>query len=146
MNISTITMDTDKAREAWQNYRKAVQRRHTVEEAILMRGYKHLAKGKQVLDLLDVMKTVGVDSQGRPKLAIARASWAKVFFWGSFNGNGRFSESGWVSANATRKQVLLVAGTFLFRRNFCRMAQSRIITFCGTPSGSQKSFRVIRSC
>lgn len=112
METQMISMDPAKAKAAFQNYRVALKHKHTKEDEILMRGYKHLAKGKQILDLIDVMKKVGVDSRDRPRLAIARANWEKCWFYGSSNGSGIFSQDRWTRANWTSRKVEVPAETF----------------------------------
>jgi len=104
MDTQLISMEPAKAREAWKNYRAAIKRKHTKEDEILMRGYKHLAKGKQILDLIDVMKTAGVDRLGRPQLAIARASWEKCWLYKSFSGT-RFSKERLPRSYSTHSMV-----------------------------------------
>lgn len=112
METQMISMDPAKAKEAFHNYRAMIKRKHTVDDEILMRGYKHLAKGKQVLDLIDVMKKIGVDERGRPQLAIARASWEKCWLYKTIDGETTFSRDRYVAANATRPKVIIPVGTF----------------------------------
>lgn len=111
MDTELISMDPAKAREAWQNYRSAIKKRHTDEDEILMRGYKHLAKGKKILDLIQVMKAAGVDERGRPQLAIARASWEKCWFYG-IQGSGEFKRERYLRGNEKRSLVTVPEGTF----------------------------------
>jgi hypothetical protein len=66
-------MEPDAARKAFLEYRQAVRSRHNEEDATIMRGYKELAAGHQVLHLHDVMKAAGVDEKNLPKLAICRS-------------------------------------------------------------------------
>jgi len=83
METALITMDPAKAKEAFQNYRGLIKRRHLDEDEILMRGYKHLSKGKQILDLVATMQKAGLDHLNRPRLAIARADWENCWFIGN---------------------------------------------------------------
>lgn len=115
MDTELISMEPAKAREAWQNYRAAIKKRHTAEDEILMRGYKHLAQGKKILDLIQVMKKIGVDSQGRPQLAIARASWEECWFESRSDGVGRFANQRWpfyMSSSFHRQRVEMPVGFF----------------------------------
>ncbi|MCI0423964.1 MAG: hypothetical protein L0312_32925 [Acidobacteria bacterium] len=115
MNIQTITMPKEKAREAFLHYRQAVKQKWTEADHALMRGYKVLAKGQAVLDLQDVMHKTGLDHLWRPKLAIGRADapaiWARVYR----DGRADFSMERWFNENATRRYVRLPAGTFATR-------------------------------
>jgi len=80
MNIESITMAKPDARAAFVEYRDALKARHTAEDEALMRGYKALAKGQQVIDLHNVMRAAGLDEEGRPRLAICRADIGWVRF------------------------------------------------------------------
>lgn len=96
MNIPTITMDRAEARRAFLEYRSAVREaldreitlvddrraaavaeRRESDEA-LMRGYRQLSLGYQVIDLRRVLSEGGQDEQGRPRLAVARADEQQV--------------------------------------------------------------------
>ena len=52
MNVATIAMDRGEAREAYKAYRASVRERHSAEDEAIMRGYKELAAGHQVLNLI----------------------------------------------------------------------------------------------
>lgn len=79
MQASIIEMPVDEAREAFKHYRKHIDRRHAdPEDLALMRSYRELSLGRRVLDLQESFRLAGVDDQGRPKLAIARADWRHV--------------------------------------------------------------------
>lgn len=78
MNVTTISMDRQQARRAYLDYRAAVRARHDEEDAAIMRGYRELAKGHEVLNLHDAMSEAGVCEQGRPRLAICRADERRV--------------------------------------------------------------------
>lgn len=86
MELSTIKMPKAEAREAFLNYRRAVRERHTAEDAELMRAYRELSKGVQLIKLTEVIRlggtmTLKVRSHHRnephevvlPRLAVARA-------------------------------------------------------------------------
>lgn len=111
METLLISMEPQKAKEAWQNYRASIKARRTKEDEILMRGYKHLAKGKKILDLIDVMKKAGVDGIGRPKLAIARARWEKCWLYQWPDGRAQFSRDRWTRRGATHSLVDLPVST-----------------------------------
>lgn len=85
MELATIKMDRNVARRAFLDYRRAVRERHNDEDAQIMRGYRALAQGKQLIHLRDTIKAGGVDVKtyrgGRggeivfhvPRLAACRA-------------------------------------------------------------------------
>ena len=104
MNTEFISMNPTVARQAWQAYRAAIKLRHTKEDEILMRGYKHLAQDKKILDLFEVMKKAGVDSLDRPQLAIARASWEKCWLYKSA-GAVTFSKNRFTRSNVIHNRV-----------------------------------------
>lgn len=73
MDVTTIEMDPNAAREAFRAYRASAADRGTAEDDQIMRGYRLLARGKALLNLPQSMTTAGVDERGLPRLAIARA-------------------------------------------------------------------------
>lgn len=74
MNVPMIEMPVEKARAAFEEYRAAWREKHGADDELLMRGYKALVEGKQLLDVEVAMKSGGLDERGRPRLAICRAS------------------------------------------------------------------------
>lgn len=83
MITSTIEMSPWKAKEAFREYRQILDgRRADPEDEILLKGYRELGKGRKLLDLRESFRLTGLDDEGRPKLAIARADWPRVrFHW-----------------------------------------------------------------
>lgn len=79
MNLPTINMSRKAAKEAFEHYRAAVRARHDAEDAAIMRGYKALSAGNQVLDLQAAFDAAGLDDLSRPRLAIAKAKDRRVF-------------------------------------------------------------------
>ena len=97
MNIPTITMPAEVAQEALAQYREVVNSgRATKEDRAVMLGYQTLAKGRSLLNLFDAFRMTGLDSQGRPKLAVARADAMHSFFNSRSGGELiTFSSSRW---------------------------------------------------
>lgn len=67
MELATITMPGDTevdrlnaARKAFLEYRAAVRERHSEEDAQIMRGYKALSQGKQLIHLRDTIRAGGL--------------------------------------------------------------------------------------
>ncbi len=80
MNIPVMTIDKAAARKAFLEYRDAVRARHSKEDEAIMRGYCQMSRGKQLIDLHEVMRATGVDELNRPKLAIVRADARWCFY------------------------------------------------------------------
>jgi hypothetical protein len=59
MDLPTITMDPGEASKAFLEYRASVRERHDAEEAQIMRGYKALAEGESVIDLVATIRQGG---------------------------------------------------------------------------------------
>ena len=96
MDLPVIQMSRQEARRAFLEYRSAVResldrevgiydagRLRLLEELresdeALMRGYRQLSLGHQVISLPDTIRAGGEDSAGRPRLAIARADARRV--------------------------------------------------------------------
>jgi hypothetical protein len=66
-------MQKEQAEAAFREYRGAFLAERNRIDGELMRGYKALKEGKQLIRLAETIATGGVDDLGRPRLAIARA-------------------------------------------------------------------------
>lgn len=73
MEVATIDESRAVARLKYAEYLRAVKERHTAEYEALKNGYRELAKGNQVIDIVETMRRAGLDGRGRPRLAIIRA-------------------------------------------------------------------------
>lgn len=91
MELQTITQPQDQAEAAFKEYRAAFMAERNRIDGELMRGYKALKEGKQLIRLADTIKAGGVDEQGRPRLAIARADEEQTAFRRELNGSVAFS-------------------------------------------------------
>lgn len=80
MNVPTITMDREQARDAYREYRAACRNNPSEADRVVMMGYKAMAQGRAIIDLVQAMQAGGLDEQGRPKLAVGRASWEWIGF------------------------------------------------------------------
>ena len=82
MNLETIEMPVEEARQAFREYRHAIRSAKTAavnsEDAQIARCYKALAEGRQVINIMEAFEQAGEDDRGLPRLAIARADCAKV--------------------------------------------------------------------
>lgn len=72
MKVEELKVDRDRARELWRKYQthRAYQAPHDEEIA---RIYKRIAQGKTIIRALESIRSAGVDQEGLPRLAIARA-------------------------------------------------------------------------
>lgn len=69
------------AKEAFKAYRQLIREgRGTEDDKLLMRSYRAISKGAQVLDLRETLKMGGLDERFQPRLAIARADQQRVTF------------------------------------------------------------------
>jgi hypothetical protein len=73
VDLNTITMERPKARQAFLDYRKAVREGGGAEDEAIMRGYRELARGRQLISLRETIQAGGLDDQGLPRLAVMRA-------------------------------------------------------------------------
>lgn len=109
MELHAIEMGEQAARQAFVDYRRAFQAEQRHEDEVLMRGYREIAKGKRVIVLRETISAGGVDRSHRPKLAVARADWQKVFLTQERNGSLTFaSRDSW---RRTAGEVNLGRGT-----------------------------------
>ena len=110
MDIQPIVMDKKIARQHFERYRTLVRMRASKEDVALMRGFKALAQGKQILDLIVCLKKAGLDERFRPKLAIARADTEKTWYRHNDGGAGEFKTQ--QSARGSRQIIAIPRGTF----------------------------------
>jgi hypothetical protein len=80
MNVATITMEPDQAREKLRAYRASKHKDAEEQYRQCAAGYEALAKGTPLLNLADVFRDVALDEKCRPKLAIAAADQSQVRF------------------------------------------------------------------
>lgn len=82
MNVQTIEMDPQEARERLREYRTALHRSADEEYQAAAAGYEELAKGTPLLQYGPAIAGAPQDEQARPMLAIARADRTQVeFVW-----------------------------------------------------------------
>lgn len=80
MNVQTIEMDPQEARERLDAYRASLQRRADEEYEAAVAGYEALAEGTPVLQYGPAIAHAPRDDEQRPLLAIARADRQQVEF------------------------------------------------------------------
>lgn len=57
--LSLISMSRSEARKAFLDYKRAVKERHDAEDEAIMRGYRVLAQGKQLISLAETIQRGG---------------------------------------------------------------------------------------
>lgn len=77
MDVEKLQMDREQAHDLYQNY-QAHRSGMTNDDRAIAAIYKRIAAGKLVIRALASITTAGMDSAGRPKLAIARADEREV--------------------------------------------------------------------
>jgi hypothetical protein len=102
---ATISMDVKAARVKVAEYVRAVRERHNAEDLAILRGYRALAKGHQVIDLPNVIRRGGVfEETGLPRLAVATSSHEFVHVTRDRAGGVTFQPEQWINARR-RKNV-----------------------------------------
>lgn len=111
MNVAQIQMPKKNAWNAYQEYRKALGDKIDTRDRAIMEAYKALAKGKNVLNLAEVMKTAGVFEHNKlPKLAIIRADATQCFASVNHDGSANFRSERWYRRGVA--YIPLPRGTF----------------------------------
>jgi hypothetical protein len=100
MKVETLKMDPNAAREAWRKYQSHVHHQSPADAEIAA-IYKRIAQGKTVIRALESIRNAGVNEQGLPKLAIARAD-ARSVFLNYRDDRVQFSPSDWYEWNRRR--------------------------------------------
>jgi len=83
MELETIVLDKEQAREKWREYIEAekTEKRTGVRNYLrdMRRAYYYLKKGQKVLDFFETVKKVGLNADSDPKLAITpvESSWCQ---------------------------------------------------------------------
>jgi hypothetical protein len=124
MDLTTFEMDKTEARRKFLEYRRAVRERHTAEDAEIMRGYRALAAGKQVIKLSETVREGGLKelrhrnrNSGQetvrlvPNLAVARASAKECWTFG-VNADGRLEMRGKREMPESNRRDRIVIGGF----------------------------------
>lgn len=85
MQVSKIELDVAKAKELYRTYKDHRHYSTPVDDEI-RRAYREISKGNVVIQALASIKAAGLNDQGLPNLAIARAD--LPFTWGSVEADG----------------------------------------------------------
>lgn len=124
---AAITMDRIKAREKVAEYLKSVRERHNAEDLAILRGYKALAKGHTVIDLVKCIRLGGeFEANGLPRLAVATSSHQFVYVERDANGRVVFNpRKAWDMTSQMRKNRFFCPPGTLSERGYSSVAQVR---------------------
>jgi len=101
MELETIVLDREQAKEKWQEAMLAekVEKKAGVRKYLgeMRRAYYYLKKGNKVLDFFETVKTTGLNTDGDPKLAIVPIDASRCHFTKTTPGAGTYSRpsNGW---------------------------------------------------
>jgi len=126
MELATITMPKTEARKAFLEYRRAVRERHDEEDAEIMRAYREIARGAQLIRLTDALRNGGTvireftrwrdpSTLRLPRLSVARAD-ARFVYTEGVQRDGSWQttlQPRWdLNPNNRRDRLGFPAGTF----------------------------------
>lgn len=90
MNVNTVQLDPEIAKEKYKEYLEASKKQKSKEYSAARRAYRALSKGLKVIDIYKAFEKTGLKADGTPKLAIVRAGSKLVYFTKIPGGGGRF--------------------------------------------------------
>ena len=113
MEIETIQMPVEKAKEEWKRYNELIKKRKEQYLKDMKKCMYELAKGKELIDIYKVVEKAGVNKECYPKLAISRADWKEVYFCKKDSGRGIYSRLGSEWASRSDGDIDLQPHTFM---------------------------------
>jgi hypothetical protein len=84
--LNVLDVPKEVAREKLRVYTEALRQDQRREYRQLVNGFRHISAGRQVISLRETIAAGGIDGEGRPKLAVCRATARRCFLE---VGNGR---------------------------------------------------------
>lgn len=91
MNVSTLEMPKEEAREKLKAVRAQLHRKADAEYSQLEAAYRSVARGMRLLNISEVFTNCPLDDKGRPRLALMRADQRQVELSGR---DKRWSDAG----------------------------------------------------
>lgn len=111
MDVKTIQLDRAKAQLEYREYREAVKKNHDVEYLRdLKNAYGHARRGHPILDVWQAFSDTGLDANGDPKIAIARADLTEIEFRKFSEGQSQGGEFRPRNDNRRRRHDAMVCG------------------------------------
>lgn len=95
MNTAVISVPRSVAIERLAEYKRSLAARRSADDADVARAFREVLRGHTLINLPDTIDRAGVDSNGRPRVAIAQADWEEVFV-SQRNGLFLFHPSRWL--------------------------------------------------
>jgi len=109
---SAISLSIPEARAKVAEYVRAVRERHNAEDMAILRGYRALARGHQVIDLPNVISRGGVfEETGLPRLAVATSNHEFVHVERSRDGGVTFQPEQWINPRRRKDVYRCPVGT-----------------------------------
>ncbi len=90
MDVKSLAIDKDQAAELYRKY-QTHKHYETELDREIKRAYKEIAKGSVVIQAIEAVKRAGLNEDGLPKLALARATAKHCYI--ERVGNGRLRNS-----------------------------------------------------
>lgn len=120
METTPIVLDATKARELWREYRKHQHWSAPIDHDV-MSTYKAIAQGKVVIKALESLRVAGLNAEGLPKLALARADATWCWMDGGTDGSAIFTTNerarwSWNKKFASNQRFEFAAGSFPFAK------------------------------
>lgn len=119
MNVTTITIDQEEARQKLREYAAQDTAERTPADDLLRAAYRAAADGERLINIHAAFHATGLSERGEPRLAIARADWGVCVFHphtaigiGWLDGAGAFTSHRRIDARLRTNCVSLPAGTF----------------------------------
>jgi hypothetical protein len=118
MDLETIVMDKETAKEKWQeaivaekNERKSAARKALHD---MRRAFYYLKKGHKILDLFETLKIVGLNADGDPKVAIVETKASTCQFHRENPGRGQYMPPGlgWRQQTEHNGLIIVPENTF----------------------------------
>ncbi|SCK49483.1 hypothetical protein VAR608DRAFT_4929 [Variovorax sp. HW608] len=125
MHTEPITLDRERARVLWRDYRKHQHWSQPIDDEV-SRTYHALAQGKVVIRALESMKVAGLDAGGLPRLALVRADAEHCWLQAESDGSAVFTMNqsalhAWRDSAYARQRINMPRGSFAFtqRKRAC---------------------------
>jgi len=148
MNVTTMAMPRQQARKLFLEYRSAVRERHDAETTAIMRAYRQLSLGNQVVDLVDTMRHAGLGPDEFPRLAIARADATSCHVHMNSNGSVSFgsdNSSRWLRSKSRMIDLPSICPSFIWenRRRHDAEAMVPIVPPQFRPASKLENYHVL---
>jgi hypothetical protein len=115
MDTTRIELDPKAARTLWRDYKKHQHWSEPIDQEV-MRTYQAIAQGRVVIRALASITAAGLNTEGLPKLAIARADAQFCWLQADENGAAVFASDEraliWQAERMVRRRIAFPRGSF----------------------------------